>query len=128
MALPGECFTHEVYSTIYLELEGLDGYNCYTDDENTEAVDAFTEGMEPFAKERATIRKEEVSRKITFSDMAAALIAGIAGAGSSSSGAFSGLSVADGEWYILDRKTIRSYVEFSSDAERMGNLADVFGR
>ena len=126
VALPGECFTNEVYSTIYLELEGLDGYNCYTDDEYAEAVDAFTEGMEPFAKERAAIRKEEVSRKVTFSDMAVALIAGIAGAGSSSSGAFSGLSVADGEWYILDRKTIRSYVEFSSDAERMGNLADVF--
>ena len=126
VALPGECFTNEVYSTIYLELEGLDGYNCYTDDEYTEAVDAFTDGMEPFAKERAAIRKEEVSRKVTFSDMAAALIAGIAGSGSSQSGALAGLSVADGEWYILDRKTIRSYVEFSSDAERMGNLADVF--
>ena len=82
--------------------------------------------MEDFAKERAALRREEVSRKVTFSDMAAALIAGIAESGSSTAGALSGLTTADGEWYILNRKTIRSYVEFSSDAERMGNLADVF--
>ena len=126
VALPGECFTQEVYSTIYLELEGLSRYNCYTDDAYIEEVDAFIDGMESFAKERAKIRKEEVSRKITFSDMAAALIARIAESGSSTAGALSGLTTSGGEWYILNRKTIRSYVEFSSDAERMGNLADVF--
>ena len=120
VALPGECFTQEVYSTIYLELEGLSRYNCYTDDAYIEEVDAFIDGMESFAKERAKIRKEEVSRKITFSDMAAALIAGIAESGSSTAGALSGLTTSGGEWYILNRKTIRSYVEFSSDAERMG--------
>jgi len=38
----------------------------------------------------------------------------------------SGLETPSGEWYLLGRDTIRSYVEFSSDAERMGNLADVF--
>ena len=126
VALPRECFTQEVYSTIYLELEGLSKYNCYTDDAYIDAVDAFIEEMKPFAKERAAIRKEKVSEQVTFSDMMAALIAGIAESGSSTSGALSGLQVADGEWYILSRKTIRSYVEFSSDAERMGKLADVF--
>ena len=126
VALPEECFTSEVYSTIYLELEGLSRYNCYTDDAYIEEADAFIDGMEDFAKERAALRREEVSRKVTFSDMAAALIAGIAESGSSTAGALSGLTTADGEWYILNRKTIRSYVEFSSDAERMGNLADVF--
>ena len=126
VALPEECFTNEVYSTIYLELEGLSRYNCYTDDAYIEEADAFIDGMEDFAKERAALRREEVSRKVTFSDMAAALIAGIAESGSSTAGALSGLTTADGEWHILNRKTIRSYVEFSSDAERMGNLADVF--
>ena len=126
VALPAGCFTQDYYSTIYLELEGLNRYNCYRDDAYIDEVDSFIDGMEGFAKERASIRRAEVSEKVTFSDMLAALISGIADSGSSSSGAFSGLETADGEWYILNRKTIRSYVEFSSDAERMGNLADVF--
>lgn len=126
VALPMECFTQEYYSTIYLELEGLSQYNCYTDDIYSEKVDAFIDGLEPLAKERAEIRREQVSHDVTFADMAAALIAGIAESGNSSADALSGLEVSGGEWYILGRDTIRSYVEFSSDAERMGNLADVF--
>ena len=127
VVLPSECFTQDVYSTIYLELEGLDSYNCYTDDAYKEQVDDFIESIKPLAKERARIREKQVTEEVTFADMAAALIAGIAQSGSSGSGsALSGLDTSSGEWYILDRETIRSYVEFSSDSERMGNLADVF--
>ncbi len=126
VVLPSECFTQDVYSTIYLELEGLDSYNCYTDDAYKEQVDDFIESIKPLAKERARIREKQVTEEATFADMAAALIAGIAQSGSSGSGALSGLDTSSGEWYILDRETIRSYVEFSSDSERMGNLADVF--
>ena len=125
VVLPSECFTQEVYSTIYLSLEGLGQYNCYTDDAYKEQVDAFADSLEPLAKERASIREKQVSEEVTFEDMAAALISGIAQSGSGGS-ALSGLDTSSGEWYILDRETIRSYVEFSSDAERMGNLADVF--
>ena len=126
VVLPSECFTQDVYSTIYLELEGLDRYNCYTDDAYKEQVDDFIESIKPLAKERARIREKQVTEEVTFADMAAALIAGIAESGSGGSGALSGLDTSSGEWYILDRETIRSYVEFSSDSERMGNLADVF--
>ena len=127
VVLPSECFTQDVYSTIYLELEGLDRYNCYTDDAYKERVDDFIESIKPLAKERARIREKQVTEEVTFADMAAALIAGIAQSGSSGSeSALAGLDTSSGEWYILDRETIRSYVEFSSDSERMGNLADVF--
>ena len=127
VVLPSECFTQDVFSTIYLELEGLDRYNCYTDDAYKEEVDDFIDSLKPLAKERAKIREKQVTEEVTFADMAAALIAGIAQSGSSGSGsALSGLDTSSGEWYILDRETIRSYVEFSSDSERMGNLADVF--
>ena len=126
VVLPSECFTQDVYSTIYLELEGLDRYNCYTDDSYKEQVDDFIDSLKPLAGERARIREQQVAEEVTFADMAAALIAGIAESGSGGSSALSGLDTSSGEWYILDRETIRSYVEFSSDSERMGNLADVF--
>ena len=129
VALPKDCFSQDYYSTIYLELEGLDQYNCYRDDEYQEKVDEFIDMLEPLAKERARIRREQISKDTTFTDMIAALIKGIAESGSAAGGggeAFSGLEVPSGEWFILSRETIRSYVEFSSDAERMGNLADVF--
>ena len=86
-------------------------------------MDGFIDSLKPLAKERAGIREKQVTDEVTFADMAAALIAGIAQSGSGGSGALSGLDTSSGEWYILDRET---YVEFSSDSERMGNLADVF--
>ena len=125
VVLPGECFTQEVYSTIYLALEGLEQYNCYTDDAYKDRVDDFIDSLEPLAKERAAIRKKQVSDDVSFTDMVSALILGLSEYGSGGS-AMSGLEISDGEWYMLGRDTIRSYVEFSSDAERMGNLADVF--
>ena len=130
VALPKDCFTQDYYSSIYLKLEGLDQYNCYRDDEYQEKVDEFIDALEPLAKERGRIRREQISNDTTFTDMIAALIKGIAESGSAAGAgggeAFSGLEVPSGEWFILSRETIRSYVEFSSDAERMGNLADVF--
>ncbi len=127
VVLPSECFTQDVFSTIYLELEGSNRYNCYTDDAYKEQVDDFIDSLKPMARERAGIREKQVTEEVTFADMAAALISGIAESGSSGSeSALAGLDTSSGEWYILDRETIRSYVEFSSDSERMGNLADVF--
>ena len=130
VALPKDCFTQDYYSSIYLKLVGLDQYNCYRDDEYQEKVDEFIDVLEPLAKERGRIRREQISNDTTFTDMIAALIKGIAESGSAAGAgggeAFSGLEVPSGEWFILSRETIRSYVEFSSDAERMGNLADVF--
>ena len=128
VVLPKDCFAREVYSQIYLELDGLSRYNCYRDDIYEEKVDAFIDEIKPFAKERAGIRREQVTHEATFTDMMAALIQGIAESGSSggSSGALSGMMVDSGEWYILGRDTIRSYVEFSEDSDRMSDLADVF--
>ena len=128
VVLPKDCFAREVYSQIYLELDGLSRYNCYRDDIYEEKVDAFIDEIKPFAKERAGIRREQVTHEATFTDMMAAVIQGIAESGSSggSSGALSGMMVDSGEWYILGRDTIRSYVEFSEDSDRMSDLADVF--
>ncbi len=125
VVLPGECFSRDVYSTIYLTLEGLDRYNCYTDEAYKDRVDEFIDSLKPLAKERAAIRKKQVSDEVTYTDMVSALILGLSESGSGDS-AMSGLETPSGEWYLLGRDTIRSYVEFSSDAERMGNLADVF--
>ena len=125
VVLPSECFTQEIYSTIYLTLKGLEKYNCYTDDAYKDQVDAFIDGLKPLAVERAAIRKKQVSDGVTYTDMVSALILGLSESGSGGS-AMSGLETPSGEWYTLGRDTIRSYVEFSSDAERMGNLADVF--
>ena len=125
VVLPGECFSRDVYSTIYLTLEGLDRYNCYTDDAYKDRVDEFIDSLKPLAKERAAIRKKQVSDEVTYTDLVSALILGLSESGSGGS-AMSGLETPSGEWYLLGRDTIRSYVEFSSDAERMGNLADVF--
>lgn len=125
VVLPSECFTQEIYSTIYLTLKGLEQYNCYTDDAYKDQVDAFIESLKPLAAERAAIRKKQVSDEVTYTDLVSALILGLSESGSGGS-AMSGLETPSGEWYLLGRDTIRSYVEFSSDAERMGNLADVF--
>jgi hypothetical protein len=61
VALPSECFTQEVYSTIYLELEGLDRYNCYMDEAYEAHVDDFIESLKPLAGERARIREKQVA-------------------------------------------------------------------
>lgn len=126
VVLPKECFSSDIYSTIYLRIEGLTELNCYRDDSYEESVDAFAEEIEVLAKERAKIRRDQVSKDVTFADMAAAVISGIAESGNSDSGAISGLETPSGDWYILGRDTIRSYVEFGSDSERMSDLADVF--
>ncbi len=114
--LPAECFTADYYSAIYLELEGLAAYDCYADPAYDAAVDAFMDRLEPLGKERAAIRKQEIRDAMTFTDLAAQLIAGD----------LSHLEVPAGDWYILDRNTIRSYVEFENDAGRMSDLATVF--
>ena len=126
VVLPKDCFARKIYSQIYLELEGLSKYNCYRDKTYEEKVDAFIEEIEPLAKERAAIRREQVSQEATFTDMMAALIQGIAESGSGGGGALSGMLTDSGEWFILGRDTIRSYVEFSEDSDRMSDLADVF--
>ena len=97
VVLPGECFTQEVYSTIYLTLEGLERYNCYTDDAYKDRVDDFIDSLKPLAEERAAIRKKQVSDDVTFTDMVSALILGLAESGSGGS-AMSGLEISSGEW------------------------------
>ena len=126
VALPAECFTQDYYSQIFLELEGLAAYNCYRDDAYEEHVDAFIEEIKPFAKERARIRSSQVSEDLSFADLAALIISGIAESGSSGASAMEGLTGSNGDWYILGRDTIRSYVEFSEDSSRMSDLANVF--
>ena len=126
VVLPKACFTSEVFSTIYLRISGLEDLNCYRDEEYNDRADAFAESLKPLAKERAKIRREQVAKDVTFTDMISAVISGVAESGSSEEGALSGLTSSNGEWYILSRETIRSYVEFTTDAERMSDLADVF--
>ena len=126
VVLPEECFTQDYYSQIYLELEGLSQYNCYRDDEYEDLVDAFIDEIKPFSKERARIRKSQVSDDMSFADLAALVISGIAESGSSGASAMAGLTGSNGDWYILGRDTIRSYVEFSEDSDRMSDLANVF--
>ncbi|MBR3367043.1 MAG: ABC transporter permease [Lachnospiraceae bacterium] len=114
--LPGENFTAPYYTSIYLELEGVQGWNCYTDAAYEEAVDDFIDRMEPLAKERARLRRDQIRSDMTFTDLLSQLL----------TGDVSNLEIPAGDWYVLDRNSIRSYVEFTNDAERMSDLATVF--
>ena len=126
VVLPRECFTRNVFSTIYLRIEGLAELNCYRDDRYEKAVDDFVEKLKPLAKERAKIRRRQVSEEAAFTDMLSAIISGLAESGNSDAEVLSSIGTSNGEWYMLGRDTIRSYVEFGSDSDRMSDLADVF--
>ena len=115
VAVPADAFAQEYYTSIYLTLSGLSGYNCYTDAAYIDAVNAFIDDLEPLGEERAALRRSQLNRDATLSDMLTQVIAGD----------ISSLTI-DGKWYILSREMDQYYVEFSSDSERMSNLADVF--
>ena len=116
VAVPQGAFDQAYYTSIYLRLKGLSKYNCYTDDAYMDSVDSFIDRIEPLGKERAAERKKQLMHEVTLTDMVSQMIAGD----------LSALTMSDGKWYILSREMDQYYVEFSSDAERMSNLADVF--
>ena len=116
VAVPKENFTVDYYTTAYLKLEGLEAWNCYTDDAYEDAVDDFIDRLEPLGRERAAMRREQLLRETTITDMMAQML----------SSGLSAVDLGNAKWYILGRDTVESYLTFSVDSARMSDLADVF--
>ena len=116
ISVPEEAFAQDYYTSIYLTLQGVSAYNCYTDEAYIDTVDAFIDTVEPLGKVRARERREQLIHDATLTDMLTQMVVGD----------LSSVEIPKGKWYILNRKMDQYYVEFSSDAERMSDLADVF--
>jgi len=85
------------------------------EDGKTELADARAE-VEDGKKELADARKELADGKKELEDGKAELADAKAELE----------EVEIPEWYVLDRNTVQQFVEFGSNAERIGNLGDVF--
>lgn len=59
LMVPESAFDMDYYTAAYLTLEGLAGLDCYSDPYE-DAADAFIDGMEDFADQRAQLRYEEI--------------------------------------------------------------------
>ena len=57
--LPLEAFTLETYTDFYLQVEGAQDLNSYSD-AYTQWIDDFSDSLEPFADQRARMRGDEV--------------------------------------------------------------------
>ena len=116
VSVPAEVFTQSYYSTIYLTADELDVLDCYADPEYKQKVSLLKDSLADTGKERASLRHEELIREATITDMMAQIF----------SMGIDAVQIEGGKWYILGRNTLESYEEFSMDAERMSNLANVF--
>ena len=116
IAIPGDVFTQDFYTSLYLTTDELDPLNCYKDPIYKDRVEHLAKEMEAFGKERARIRHDELLRSATITEMAAQIF----------TTGLDSMLLSSGKWYILGRNTIESYEEFSMDAERMSSLANVF--
>lgn len=116
IAVPQEVFTQDFYTAVYMTTDELDPLDCYSDPEYEDRIDALIKSLEPLSKERGEIRREQLIREATITDMMTQIF--IMGLDS--------MQMESGEWYILGRNKLESYEEFAVDAERMSRLADVF--
>ena len=116
ISLPEEVFTQDYYTCAYLTADDLDPQDCYNDPEYEERVKILRDSLEPLGKERAALRHKKLISEATITEM----LAQIFGAG------LDAMQPDSGEWYILGRKSLESYEEFSTDSQRMSNLANVF--
>lgn len=116
VSIPAEMFTQSYYTTIYLTTNELDPLECYMDDEYEDRIELLVKELETLGKERSDLRQEELIRDTNITDMAAQIF----------QQGLDAVNIEGGKWYVLGRNMLESYEEFSIDAQRMSNLADVF--
>lgn len=116
ISLPEEVFTQDYYTSVYLTTDDLDPLDCYGDRVYEDRISDLIEYLKPLGRRRADIRREQLISEATITDMMAQIF----------SAGLESIRVENGKWYILGRKSLESYGEFSMDAERMSKLADVF--
>ena len=116
ISLPQEVFTQDYYTSVYLTTDELDPVDCYEDREYEDRINGLIDQLKPLGRRRADIRREQLISEATITDMMAQIF----------STGLESIRVENGKWYILGRKSLESYGEFSMDAERMSKLADVF--
>ncbi|MBQ9027728.1 MAG: ABC transporter permease [Lachnospiraceae bacterium] len=116
VSVPEEVFTQDYYTAAYLTADELDVLECYMDKSYRDKVDSLREALEPLGKERSVLRREQLIKETTITDMMAMIL----------SSGLDSVQVEQGKWYILGRNTLESYEEFSMDSDRMSSLADVF--
>ncbi len=119
-----ECFVLEAYSAVYVTVEGAADEICYSDAYEAK-VDRVIEEIKAIAKERCSIRYQEIYNEgyeaITNAQQ------GNDKSEQSFAGALDALqSIEEPVWYVLDRNSIQTYVEFGQDAERIGAIGKVF--
>ena len=116
VSVPEEVFTQDYYTAVYLTADELDPLECYMDQAYKDKTDALKEALKPLGKERSALRRDQLIREATITDMMAQIL----------NSGLESIHVESGKWYILGRDTLESYEGFSMDSDRMSNLADVF--
>ena len=116
VSVPEEVFTQDYYTAVYLTADELDPLECYMDQAYKDKTDALKEALKPLGKERSALRRDQLIREATITDMMAQIL----------NSGLESVHVESGKWYILGRDTLESYEGFSMDSDRMSNLADVF--
>ena len=116
VSLPEEAFTQDYYTCAYLTVDELDPLDCYNDPEYKERIALLIDSLEPLGKERAALRHEKLISEATLTDMLAQIF----------NSGLDAIQPDSGKWYVLGRKSLESYEEFSTDSQRMSNLANVF--
>ncbi len=104
--IPEENFVSDIYSVAYVTVEGAVRLNSY-EDEYWDVVDPVTESLKQLGEEYISKRLEDYE----------ALNAQYGGM----------LNLpTEGEWYVLDRNSHYSYVDYEGTADQMGAIAKVF--
>ena len=104
--VPEENFVSDLYSVAYVTVEGAVTLNSY-EDEYWDVVDPVTERIKQLGEERISKRLEDYE------------------ALNAQYGGMLNLPM-EGEWYVLDRNSHYSYVDYEGTADQMAAIAKVF--
>lgn len=113
----GENFNLDYYTEAYFTLDGLAALDSYSQ-EYEDRLEDYLDGLDGLADQRAQLR---------YDTLVADAQAEIADGEAQLADARQALADLDGcEWYVLGRTTNSGFAGYSQDAERVGNLANVF--
>ena len=124
-----EAFKNDVYTEVYLTVDGAKDKISYSD-EYDDMVENITEKIEDISSKRCDERynslvsdaNEQLDKlKLQYSQMP---IPELKDKITEVEGQIK--EIKKPEWYVLDRNTIQTYVEYDQDAEKIGAIGEVF--
>ncbi len=119
--IPQENFKLEVFTEIFATVKGVKELNSYND-EYFDVVDKVTDDIKDMAKVRENLRYEEL-----YAEAKAGLEKEPSDTWKKTEAAESDLNkIEKGKWYVLDRSSHYSYVDYGGAADRIDALAKVF--